>query len=59
MKFRKGYLFAIIGILILLVGLLLDITPQQKVVAILFMVVSMIMGAIGIITGPRYKKERI
>ena len=59
MKFRKGYLFAIIGIFTLLVGLLLDITPEQKIAAILFMVVSMLMGAIGIITGPRYKKERI
>lgn len=59
MKFRKGYLFAIIGILTLLAGLILDTTPQQKATAILFMGVSMLMGIIGIITGPRYKKERI
>ena len=59
MKFRKGYLFAIIGLLTLLVGLLLDITPQQKETAILFMVVSTLMGVIGIITGPRHKKQGI
>ena len=59
MKLRKGYFFAIIGILTMLVGLLLDITPQQKIVAILFMVISIFMGVIGIVTGPVHTKRRI